>query len=68
MRGRGAIMFLFENIEVNLSEYLKRKSKSKSKKYTLEDFKNKYINDRTKEYAKIFKVYNNKKKYLRYFL
>lgn len=68
MRGRGASMFLFENIEVNLSEYLKRKSKSKSKKYTLDDFKNKYVNDRIEEYAKIFKAYNNKKKYLRYFL
>ncbi len=68
MRGRGGSMFLFENIEVNLSEYLKRKSKSKSKKYTLDDFRNKYIKDRTEEYTKIFKAYNNKKKYLRYFL
>lgn len=68
IRGRGASMFLFENIKVNLDEYLKRKSKSKSKKYTLEDFKNKYINSKTEEYTKIFKAYNNKKKYLKYFL
>ncbi len=68
MRGRGGSMFLFENIEVNLAEYLKRKSKSKSKKYTLDDFKNRYINSRIEEYTKIFKAYNNKKKYLKYFL
>lgn len=68
MRGRGASTFLFENIEVNLAEYLKRKSKSKSKRYTLDDFRNKYINSRAEEYAKIFKAYNNKKKYLKYFL
>lgn len=68
MRGRGASTFLSENIKVSLTEYLKRKSKSKSKKYTLEDFKNRYINDKTEEYTKIFKAYNNKKKYLKYFL
>lgn len=66
-RGRGITMELFENIDSNLKEHLERKSKSKSKKYTIEDYKNRYIDSYIKNYEKMFKAYNVRKKYLRYF-
>ena len=58
-------MELFENIDINLKEYLERKSKSK--KYTIEDYRNRYIDSYIKNYEKMFKAYNIRKKYLRYF-
>lgn len=66
-RGRGAF-YLFLSIEMNLQEYLEKKAKSKSKKYTLEDRKNMYVNDKIEEYNKIFNSYYKKNKYLRYFI
>ncbi len=59
---------LFKNIKDNLEEYLKFKSKSKSKKYTIEDFKEQYINTYIDSYLKIFKSFSVKKKYLKYFI
>ncbi len=67
-RGRGITMELFESIESNLKEHLERKSKSKSKKYTIEDYKNRYIDSYIKNYERMFKAYNVRKKYLRYFI
>lgn len=67
-RGRGITMELFESIDTNLKEHLERKSKSKSKKYTIEDYKKRYIDSYIKNYEKIFKAYNIRKKYLRYFI
>ena len=67
-RGRGITMELFENIESSLKEHLERKSKSKSKKYTIEDYKNRYIDSYIKNYERMFKAYNVRKKYLRYFI
>lgn len=66
-RGRGITMELFESIDTNLKEYLERKSKSESKKYTIEDYRNRYIDSYIKNYEKMFKAYNIRKKYLRYF-
>lgn len=67
-RGRGIVMDLFENIEDHLKVHLERKSKCKGKKYTIDDYKNRYINSYIKNYDKIFKSYNTRKKYLRYFI
>lgn len=67
-RGRGITMELFENIDINLKEHLQRKSKSKSKKYTIEDYKNLYIDSYIKNYERIFKAYNVRKKYLKHFI
>lgn len=67
-RGRGITMELFESIESSLKEHLERKSKSKSKKYTIEDYKNRYIDSYIKNYERMFKAYNVRKKYLRYFI
>lgn len=67
-RGRGITMELFESIESSLKEHLERKSKSKSKKYTIEDYKNRYIDSYIKNYERMFKAYNIRKKYLRYFI
>lgn len=67
-RGRCNTYELFENIEDKLQDYLKHKSRSKSKKYTLKDFEEKYINDYIDNYSKMFKSFTNKKKYLKYFI
>lgn len=67
-RGRGITMELFESIDTNLKEHLERKSKSKSKKYTIEDYKNRYIDSYIKNYERMFKAYNIRKKYLKYFI
>lgn len=67
-RGRGITMELFESIESGLKEHLERKSKSKSKKYTIEDYKNRYIDSYIKNYERMFKAYDVRKKYLRYFI
>lgn len=67
LRGHCYIVYLFENIDINLQSHLEKKAKSKSKKYTLEDRKKIFINDKINEYDKIFKAYNIRKKYLRYF-
>lgn len=67
-RGRGNTIDLFKNIENNLQDHLKYKSRSKSKKYTLKDFEEKYINGYIDSYSKMFKSFTNKKKYLKYFL
>lgn len=67
-RGRSLIIELFENIDIHLKEYLDKKAKSKSKKFTIEDYKEKYINSYIKNYEQIFKAYNIRKKYLRYFI
>ncbi len=67
-RGRGITMELFENIDTHLKEHLERKAKSKSKKYTLEDYKNRYIDSYIKNYERMFKAYNVRKKYLKHFI
>lgn len=66
-RGRGLVSILFINIDDHLKEYLKRKAKVNSKKYSINDYKNKYLDSYINNYNKIFKIYNSKKKYLKYF-
>lgn len=65
-RGREKYTYLFENIDNNLTSYLERQAKKRSK-YSIDYYKDKYINRYISNYEFIFKSYNSKKKYLKYF-
>lgn len=65
-RGREKYTYLFENINSNLSNLLERQARKKSK-YDIDYYKEKYINRYISNYEFIFKSYNSKKKYLKYF-
>ncbi len=66
-RGHGKIIELFENIEFNLQSHLKSKKNGKTK-HTIEYHKEKFLKKRIGNYEKMFKSYENKKKYLKYFI
>ena len=65
-RGRGPVMRLFESMDTRLMKYsdmdVTRRKKS------IDDFKKKYIDSCVEDYDKMFKSYNSKKKYLKYFV
>lgn len=65
-RGRGPVMRLFESMDARLVKYsdmdVSRRKKS------VDDFKKKYIGSCIEDYDKMFKSYNSKKKYLKYFM
>lgn len=67
-RGNGTVINLFENIEYHLNEYIGHKEKRNSKKYTIEDYKKKYIDYYTKVYERMIRAYNTRKKYLKHFI
>lgn len=66
LRGRKKYFYLFENINYKLENYLERPTRKKTK-YGIDYYKEKYINDYISNYDFIFKSYNSKKKYLKYF-
>lgn len=65
-RGKGEVIELFINIEYNLDIYIAHKKKSK--KYTIEDYKKKYIESYLVSYERMIKSYNIRKKYLKHFI
>lgn len=66
-RGRGKVLELFENIEYNLKDYLKSKKYGKTK-YSIDYYREKFLKKRIANYESILKVYESKKKYLKFFI
>lgn len=66
-RGREKYIYLFENIDNNLTNHLDRQARKRTK-YGIDYYKEKYINRYISNYEFIFKSYNSKKRYLKYFV
>lgn len=64
-RGKSSVIQLFENIDVRLSKY-SNMNLTKRKK-SVEDLKKEYINSSIADYDRLFKSYNTRKQYLKYF-
>ena len=66
-RGRGNVLELFDNIEARLDYFSKSDNYVRNRRRNTEKYKERYINSRIEDYNKMFKTYNSKKKYLKYF-
>lgn len=67
-RGRGNVLELFDNIEARLDYFAKADDSVRNKRRNIEAYKVRYVESRIADYNKLFKTYNSKKKYLRYFV
>ncbi len=69
-RGRGNVMVLFDSMDSRLKYYeaMDQSIRSRKRRRSKDDYKKKYIDSRIVDYDKMFKSYNSKKKYLRYFV
>ena len=67
-RGRGNSLELFDNIEARLNSFDKVNDSIRKRKRNLDLHKQRYIESRIADYNKMFKAYNSKKKYLKYFV
>ena len=67
-RGRGNSLELFDNIEARLNSFDKANDSIRKRKRNLDLHKQRYVESRIADYNKMFKAYNSKKKYLKYFV
>lgn len=67
-RGRGNSLELFDNIEARLNSFDKANDSIRKRKRNLDLHKQRYVESRITDYNKMFKAYNSKKKYLKYFV
>lgn len=67
-RGRGNALELFDDIGARLDYFTKADNPIRNRKKNIEEYKTKYVESRIADYNKMFKTYNSKKKYLRYFV
>ena len=67
-RGRGNVLELFDNIEERLVQLDGAKNSTRNRKRNIEVYKQRYVDSRIADYNKMFKSYNSKKKYLKYFI
>ena len=67
-RGRGNVLELFDDIDARLDYFTKADNPIRNRKKNIEEYKTKYVESRIADYNKMFKTYNSKKKYLRYFV
>ena len=67
-RGRGNTLELFDNIEARLSSFDKVNDSIRKRKRNFDLHKQRYVESRITDYNKVFKAYNSKKKYLKYFV
>lgn len=66
-RGRGKLSYLFENLDLYIKGHIEMSKYRQSKKSTPEYFQKHDVECFNTNYESIFKTYNSKKKYLRYF-
>ena len=66
-RGRGNVLELFDDIGARLDYFAKSDNYVRNRRKNTEKYKERYINSRIEDYNKMFKTYNSKKKYLKYF-
>lgn len=67
-RGRGNVLELFDDIGARLDYFAKADDPVKNRKRNIEAYKTRYVESRIADYNKMFKTYNSKKKYLKYFV
>ena len=67
-RGRGNVLELFDNIQTRLDHFAKADDSIRNRKRNIEAYKTRYVESRIADYNKMFKTYNSKKKYLKYFV
>ena len=67
-RGRGNVLELFDDIGARLDYFAKADDSVRNKKRNIEAYKTRYVESRIADYNKMFRVYNSKKKYLKYFV
>lgn len=67
-RGRGNVLKLFDNIQVRLGHLNDANNSIRNRKRNIEVYKTRYVESRIADYNKMFKTYNSKKKYLKYFV
>lgn len=65
-RGRGNYQYLFENIEINLTNNIRRR-KERRKNFNETKYKQEYISRYTSNYESVLKSYKNKQKYIKHF-
>ena len=67
-RGRGNVLELFDDIGARLDYFAKADDSIRNRKRNIEAYKTRYVESRIADYNKMFKTYNSKKKYLKYFV
>ena len=67
-RGRGNVLELFDDIAARLDYFTKADVPIRNRKRNIEAYKTRYVESRIADYNKMFKTYNSKKKYLKYFV
>lgn len=67
-RGRGNVLELFDDIGARLDYFAKADAPIRNRKRNIEAYKIRYVESRIADYNKMFKTYNSKKKYLKYFV
>lgn len=67
-RGRGNVLELFDDIGARLDYFAKADDSVRNRKRNIEAYKTRYVESRISDYNKMFKTYNSKKKYLKYFV
>ena len=67
-RGRGNVLELFDDIGARLDYFAKADDPIRNRKRNIEAYKTRYVESRIADYNKMFKTYNSKKKYLKYFV
>ena len=67
-RGRGNVLELFDDIGARLDYFAKADDTVRNRKRNIEAYKTRYVESRIADYNKMFKTYNSKKKYLKYFV
>lgn len=67
-RGRGNVLELFDDIGARLDYFAKADDSIRNRKRNIEAYKTRYVESRIADYNKMFKTYNSKKKYLKYFM
>lgn len=67
-RGRGNVLELFDDIGARLDYFAKADDPIRNRKRNIEAYKTRYVESRIADYNKMFKTYNLKKKYLKYFV
>ena len=67
-RGRCNVLELFDDIGARLNSFDKANDSIRKRKRNLDLHKQRYVESRIADYNKMFKAYNSKKKYLKYFV
>lgn len=67
-RGRGNVLELFDDIGARLDYFAKADDPIRNRKRNIDAYKTRYVESRIADYNKMFKTYNSKKKYLKYFV